>query len=70
MQEVQRRRGDGVDIGQRNACFVQRGLDQRAEMRAAMLADPEWSDYLARVDGLLQTQNTRILTPTSFSPPQ
>lgn len=62
-----------TEIGELNhvvALWSYESLDQRAEMRAAMLADTEWSDYLARVDGLLQTQNTRILTPTSFSPLQ
>ncbi|MEE3101742.1 MAG: NIPSNAP family protein [Pseudomonadota bacterium] len=38
--------------------------------RARMLADPEWQAYLARVDGLIERQNTRILTPVDFSPLQ
>jgi uncharacterized protein YbaA (DUF1428 family) len=43
-------------------------LDDRAERRKQMLADPRWQEYLAKVDGLLDVQNSRILVPTAFSP--
>lgn len=61
------------EIGELNhvvALWGYDSLDQRAEMRAALLADPEWTDYLKRVDGLIQSQTTRILKPTDFSPLQ
>ena len=35
-----------------------------------MMADPLWQDYLRRVDGLLDVQTTRILTPVAYSPLQ
>lgn len=62
-----------TEIGELNhvvAVWGYESLDQRAEMRARMLADPEWTDYLDKVDGLIQRQNTRILTPVDFSPLQ
>lgn len=61
------------ELGELNhvvALWGYESLDQRAEMRAKMLRDPEWSSYLDRVDGLIQSQTTRILTPTDFSPLQ
>lgn len=62
-----------TEIGELNhvvALWGYESLDQRAQMREAMLADPAWADYLARVDGLIDTQTTRILKPTEFSPLQ
>ncbi|MBY6005042.1 NIPSNAP family protein [Salipiger bermudensis] len=62
-----------TEIGELNhvvALWGYESLDQRAEMRARMLADPEWSAYLGMVDGLIQSQNSRILTPVDFSPLQ
>lgn len=44
------------------------GLDDRAARRDRMMADPRWQAYLARADGLLEVQSSRILKPTSFSP--
>ena len=38
--------------------------------RGRMLADPRWQNYLRRVDGLIDIQNSRILTPVSYSPLQ
>jgi hypothetical protein len=38
--------------------------------RARMLVDPRWQDYLKRVDGLIDIQNSRILSPVSYSPLQ
>lgn len=61
------------EIGELNhvvALWGYESLDQRAQMRAAMLADPAWTAYLDMVDGLLQSQTTRILKPTDFSPLQ
>jgi hypothetical protein len=43
---------------------------QRCARRAAMLADPQWQEYLGMVADYLDVQNTRIMTPSSFSPIQ
>jgi hypothetical protein len=62
-----------TEIGELNhvvALWGYEGLDDRARRRAAMLADPEWQAYLAMVADYLDVQNTRILTPSSFSPIQ
>lgn len=42
-------------------------LNERAEKRKRMLADRRWPDYLQSIKGLIDTQNIRILSPTSFS---
>lgn len=62
-----------TEVGELNhvvALWGYEGLDDRMARRARMLADPEWQAYLARVDGLIERQNTRILTPVDFSPLQ
>jgi len=41
---------------------------EREERRAALQSDPDWRDFLARLQPLLHTQQNRILVPTSFSP--
>ena len=43
-------------------------LDDRLTRRDKMMADPRWQEYLKMVDGMLDTQQSRILRPTSFSP--
>jgi len=61
------------EIGELNhvvALWSYDSLDDRAQRRARMLADPLWRDYLRRVDGLIELQTTRILTPAPFSPLQ
>jgi hypothetical protein len=45
-------------------------LDDRAKRRVQMQADPGWKAYIAKVQPLIQTQETKILVPTSFSPIQ
>jgi len=45
-------------------------LDDRAARRAALMADEEWRSFLAEIVSLLETQETKILLPTSFSPLQ
>ena len=42
--------------------------EERTQRRAALQADPEWKDFLTRLQPLLHTQSNRILIPTSFSP--
>jgi hypothetical protein len=41
---------------------------EREQRRASLQADPDWKDFLARLQPLLHTQQNRILIPTSFSP--
>ena len=56
-------------LGRFNGYFTSEiGEDDRQVRRTRMLADPRWQAYLALVDGLLQLQTTRILSPVSFSP--
>ncbi|MCB1397893.1 MAG: NIPSNAP family protein [Rhodobacteraceae bacterium] len=43
-------------------------LDDRARRRAALMADPEWRAFLAEILPYLETQESRILLPTAFSP--
>lgn len=61
------------EIGELNhvvALWSYESLDDRSRRRAAMMADPRWLDYLKRVDGLIDLQHSRILTPAAFSPMQ
>lgn len=60
-----------TEIGELNhvvALWSYESLDDRAARRGRMLADPRWQDYLRQVDGLIDIQNSRILTPVSYSP--
>ena len=41
-------------------------LDQRERCRAAMQADPAWQAYVAKVRGLVVSQDTRIMKCASF----
>lgn len=62
-----------TEIGELNhvvALWGYQSLDDRMTRRKAMLADPAWQDYLRRVDGLIDIQDTRILNPVSYSPLQ
>lgn len=43
-------------------------LDDRAERRAALAAEPDWLAFLAQVTPLMQRQESKILIPTAFSP--
>lgn len=44
-------------------------LNERADRRAALLQDPQWQAYVARMLPLLQRQESKILTPTRFFQP-
>jgi hypothetical protein len=62
-----------TEIGELNhvvAIWGYVSLADRETRRKAMMADPDWQDYLRRVAGLLDIQTTRILSPVSFSPLQ
>ena len=39
---------------------------EREQRRASLQADPDWKDFLARLQPLLHTQQNRIFVPTSF----
>ncbi len=45
-------------------------LDERQRRRAEMAKDPEWADFLKRNGELaaLQSQESKIMVPTAFSP--
>jgi hypothetical protein len=43
-------------------------LDDRAKRRAALMAEPDWRAFLAEILPLLETQESKILLPTGFSP--
>lgn len=57
------------DIGEMNrvvAMWRYADMTDRATRRAAMLQDPDWPAYLDAIDGLIDTQSNRILTPAPF----
>lgn len=59
------------EVGELNhvvAWWSYESMDDRLARRDRMMADPRWHDYLARVDGMVEVQNTRFLRPTRFSP--
>lgn len=43
-------------------------MDDRARRRAALLSDPAWVAYAAKVQPLVLTQENKILVPAPFSP--
>jgi hypothetical protein len=43
-------------------------LEDRLTRRTQLFSDPGWLQYLERVLPLIQTQENKILIPTSFSP--
>lgn len=43
-------------------------LDDRARRRAELIAHPGWQAYIAKVQPLIQTMESKILIPASFSP--
>ena len=60
-----------TEIGPLNQIIHMWGYDsfeERSKRRAQMQADPGWKAYVAKVQPLLHTQETKILNPTSFSP--
>lgn len=61
------------EIGELNhvvALWGYESLDDRAARRKRMLADPRWQNYLRMVDGLIDIQSSRILSPVPYSPLQ
>ena len=58
-------------IGALNQVIHLWGYENLADMevrRAARDADPAWAKYLTKTAGLILSQETKILKPTSFSP--
>ncbi|UZF90607.1 NIPSNAP family protein [Bosea sp. NBC_00550] len=61
------------EIGELNhivAIWSYESFEDRAARRKNMLADQRWHEYLKCVDGFIDVQATRILSPVSFSPLQ
>jgi hypothetical protein len=61
------------DIGELNQIvhlWAYTDLNERVERRAALLREPQWLAYIAKMLPLLQHQESRILLPTSFYQPQ
>ncbi|MCK0198154.1 NIPSNAP family protein [Ancylobacter sp. 6x-1] len=59
------------DIGSLNEIvhiWAYSGLDDRAERRAALNADPAWLAFLPKIQALIETMENKILLPTAFSP--
>jgi hypothetical protein len=59
------------DIGPLNQVVYLWGyedLAERSRCRAALAQDPLWRPYVEMIRGFIQTQESRILLPTSFSP--
>jgi hypothetical protein len=60
-----------TDIGMLNQVVHLWGyedLKQRQERRERLAADKTWQTYLAKVLPLIQTMESKILVPASFSP--
>ena len=60
-----------TEIGELNhvvAWWQYDSLADREARRERMTADPRWTEYLKLTAGMLETQETRILKPTTFSP--
>lgn len=61
------------DIGELNQIvhlWAYLDLNERAERRTQLMADPEFRAYVSEMMPLLQKQESRILTPASFFQPQ
>lgn len=61
-----------TEIGELNQIihlWAYTSLDERAERRATLLADPAFKAYVARMLPLLQRQESRILRPAPFFTP-
>jgi len=45
-------------------------FNERATLRARLMAEPKWLAYVARMLPLLQSQESKFLTPAPFFTPQ
>jgi len=62
-----------VDVGDLSTIVQLWGYDSYAERerrRGQLQADPAWKAFLERLTPLIDTQRSRILVPTAFSPLQ
>ena len=60
-----------VDVGDVSTIVHLWGYDSYAERerrRAQLQADERWKAFLAKIQPLIHTQNTRMLLPTPYSP--
>lgn len=61
------------DVGELNQIvhmWAYEDLNERAERRARLMADPDFRAYVAEMLPLLQCQSSRILTPAPFFRPR
>ncbi len=61
-----------TEIGELNQIvhlWAYEDLNERAQRRTALLQEPQWQSYVAKMLPLLQRQESKILTPTSFFQP-
>lgn len=59
------------DVGPLNQVVYLWGYEDAAERsrcRAALAQDPAWRPYVEKIRGFIQAQESRILSPTAFSP--
>lgn len=62
-----------ADIGELNQIvhlWAYEDLNERAERRARLMADPGFQAYVAQMLPLLQSQHSRILVPAPFFQPR
>jgi hypothetical protein len=60
-----------TEIGPLNQIVHMWGYDsfeERSKRRAQMAADEGWKAYVAKIQPLIRTQESKILVPTAFSP--
>jgi hypothetical protein len=43
-------------------------LNDRARRRAALAADQRWQAFAPKIQALIETMESKIMTPTAFSP--
>ena len=48
--------------------WAYRDLNDRAERRAKLAADPRWQEFLPKLQVLIETMESKILVPAEFSP--
>jgi hypothetical protein len=60
--------GDVGPLNQVTHLWAYDDLNQRADVRARVMQDPRWKDYLASSLPLLAEQHAVVLVPTDYSP--
>lgn len=59
---------DSGTLNQTTQVWAFEDAGDRERRRAALAADPEWQAVAARLVDAVQSQESRLLKPTSFSP--